>query len=42
MVEVNWTARTLEDLDDIAKYISKNSVRYAKLTIERCFYQQIF
>lgn len=33
MVEVNWTALALEDLDDIAKYISKDSVRYAKLTI---------
>ncbi len=38
MVEINWTSRALEDLDDIAKYISKDSVRYAKSTIRTLFY----
>lgn len=37
MVEINWTARALDDLEEIAKYISKDSVRYAKLTIRTLF-----
>jgi toxin ParE1/3/4 len=35
MVKVIWTARSLKDLEEIAKYISKDSFRYAKLTIEK-------
>jgi addiction module RelE/StbE family toxin len=35
MVKVIWTARSLKDLDEIAEYISKDSFRYAKLTLEK-------
>jgi toxin ParE1/3/4 len=38
MVEVNWTACALEDLEDIAQYISKDSIKYAKLTIRTLFF----
>ena len=34
MVKVIWTKRSLIDLEDIAEYISKNSIKYAKVTIE--------
>jgi addiction module RelE/StbE family toxin len=37
MVEINWTTRALEDLEDIAQYISRDSVRYAKVTIQTLF-----
>ncbi|MFH0866623.1 MAG: type II toxin-antitoxin system RelE/ParE family toxin [Bacteroidota bacterium] len=37
MVEINWTTRALEDLEGIAQYISKDSIRYAKLTIRTLF-----
>ena len=35
MVKIIWTQRTLTDLKSIAEYISKDSLRYASLTIER-------
>ncbi len=35
MVKVNWSARSIKDLDEIAEYISKDSTKYAKLTIEK-------
>jgi toxin ParE1/3/4 len=35
MVKVVWTQRALYDLEDIADYISKDSVRYASLTLEK-------
>jgi plasmid stabilization system protein ParE len=35
MVKVIWTARSLKDLEEIAEYISKDSFRYAKLTLEK-------
>jgi addiction module RelE/StbE family toxin len=39
MAEVIWSARALQDIDDIAAYIAKDSPRYAqeqvKLFIER-------
>lgn len=38
MVEVNWTARALNDMENIAKYISKDSIKYAKLTIRTLFF----
>ena len=34
MVAIIWTERALVDLEDIAEYISKDSVRYAKVTID--------
>lgn len=35
MVKIVWTQRSLSDLKSIAEYISKDSVKYASLTIER-------
>ena len=35
MVKIIWTQRSLIDLKSIAEYISKDSVKYASLTIER-------
>jgi toxin ParE1/3/4 len=35
MVKIIWTQRSLTDLKSIADYISKDSVKYASLTLER-------
>ncbi len=35
MVKIIWTQRSLTDLKSIAEYISKDSTKYASLTIER-------
>lgn len=35
MVKVIWTARSLRDLEEIGDYISKDSSKYAKLTLEK-------
>ncbi|MFO7669740.1 MAG: type II toxin-antitoxin system RelE/ParE family toxin [Bacteroidales bacterium] len=35
MVKVIWTARSLKDLEEIGEYISKDSPKYAKLTLEK-------
>jgi len=35
MVKVVWTQRAIYDLEDIADYISKDSVKYASLTLEK-------
>jgi len=35
MVKIIWTERSVTDLKDIAEYIGKDSVRYAKLTIDK-------
>jgi len=35
MVKIIWTQRSLNDLRSIAEYISKDSVKYASLTLER-------
>jgi toxin ParE1/3/4 len=37
MVKINWTERAINDLHDIADYISKDSIRYAQLMVERLF-----
>ena len=37
MVKVNWTNSAMQDLDDIGEYISKDSLRYAELTIQALF-----
>ena len=37
MVEVVWTASAIQDLNDIAEYIAKDSVRYAEITTEELF-----
>jgi len=35
MVKIIWTQRSLTDLKSIAEYISKDSLKYASLTIQR-------
>ncbi len=35
MVKIIWTTRALTDLQEIGEYISRNSVQYAGLTIEK-------
>jgi toxin ParE1/3/4 len=35
MVKVIWTARSLKDLEEIGEFISKDSFKYANLTIEK-------
>ena len=37
MVEVIWTDSALQDLDDIGEYISRDSERYAEITVELLF-----
>jgi addiction module RelE/StbE family toxin len=37
MVKVVWTASALEDLDNIGEYISKDSLKYAIITVEELF-----
>ena len=37
MVEVLWTDSALQDLDDIGEYISRDSERYAEITVELLF-----
>lgn len=37
MVKVIWTRRSLIDLEDIADYISKDSVKFAKITVDGLF-----
>jgi addiction module RelE/StbE family toxin len=37
MVEVNWTTQSLEDIDNIAEYIAKDSRRYAEIQVEEFF-----
>jgi addiction module RelE/StbE family toxin len=35
MVKIIWTQRSLTDLKSIAEYISRDSIKYASLTVER-------
>jgi len=37
MVRINWTDQSLEDIDNIAKYIANDSVKYAKIQVQRFF-----
>jgi len=37
MAEVIWTESALSDLDDIGEFISKESIRYAELTVATLF-----
>jgi len=34
MVKINWTNFALQDLNEIADFISKDSVRYAQMTVK--------
>jgi toxin ParE1/3/4 len=37
MAEVRWTNQSLDDINNIAEFIAKDSVRYATLQVERFF-----
>jgi addiction module RelE/StbE family toxin len=37
MVKINWTNFALKDLNEIADFISKDSVRYAQMTVKYLF-----
>lgn len=37
MVEIKWTHRALEELDDIANYISKDSPKYAQILVKQIY-----
>ncbi len=37
MVKINWTNFALQDLNEIADFISKDSVRYAQMTVKHLF-----
>ena len=37
MVEINWTFQSLNDIENISEFISKDSEKYAKVQAERFF-----
>lgn len=37
MVEVKWTNQSIDDINSIAEFISKDSIRYAYLQVENFF-----
>lgn len=37
MVKINWTDSAINDLQDIADYIARDSIRYAQLTVDKLF-----
>lgn len=37
MVEIIWTDNAISDLDDIGRYISKDSLKYAEMTVLKLF-----
>jgi len=37
MAKVVWTDSAIRDLNDIGEYISKDSVKYAEITVEKLF-----
>ena len=37
MAEVTWSSRSLKDIDEIANYISKDSLRYAEEQVTQFF-----
>jgi addiction module RelE/StbE family toxin len=37
MVKIKWTDNALEELDDIANYISKDSPKYAQILVKQIF-----
>ena len=40
MVEVNWTSRSINDISEIADYISKDSFHYAAGVVDRILSQE--
>jgi toxin ParE1/3/4 len=37
MVKISWTDYALKDLADIGEYISKDSIKYAELVVDKLF-----
>ena len=37
MVEISWTSQSIDDLNNIAEFIAKDSPKYARLFIEKVF-----
>ena len=37
MVKINWTDQSIEDIDSIAEFISTDSLKYAKIQVQRFF-----
>lgn len=37
MVEIKWTTQSLDDINNIAEFISKDSVKYAKIQVQIFF-----
>ena len=37
MVKIKWTNFAVQDLDEIGEFISKDSVRYAQMTVKYLF-----
>ena len=37
MVEIRWTLQSLEDIENIAQFISRESERFARIQVERFF-----
>ena len=37
MVEVNWTEQSLDDINNIAEFIAKDSIKYANIQVELFF-----
>jgi toxin ParE1/3/4 len=37
MVEVRWTAQSLEDINNISEFIAKDSEKYASIQVKRFF-----
>ncbi|MBK6983842.1 MAG: type II toxin-antitoxin system RelE/ParE family toxin [Bacteroidetes bacterium] len=37
MVEISWTEQSIEDINNIAEYIAKDSVKYANIQVELFF-----
>jgi addiction module RelE/StbE family toxin len=37
MVRINWTDQSLDDIENIAKFIAKDSQKYARIQVQRFF-----
>ena len=37
MVEVRWTPQSIEDIENIGKFIAKDSTRFAEIQVEDFF-----
>ena len=35
MARLNWTDQSIDDLDNIAEFIARDSIKYSKLTIKK-------